>query len=182
MKKLALLLALVVAFPALASAQKYPYGPEGKKMDGAEILLSAINKKLTQKEKEIIDERLKYRDLHRTEALEQGKKATEALSALMEAYPEYKEVLEDISFMHTYFVEFAEGKRSRSVKQVYGYIFQQLESFYQRFEKLPEEVAEQALEIVDHDYWIEISQENLSLKALGNRAKVVTGVYDTEWF
>ena len=181
MKKATLFLALVFALPVLAAAQNYPYEPEGKIMDDAEQIVQIISQ-LSKKEKKAIEEKIKYREVYRKEALVQAEKAEESLKALIKAYPDHEETLKTLSDMHTYFVEFSTLKHGKNEKQIYGYIFQQLESFYALLEELPDDLADITYEIVNHNYWIEISQESLTLPRMGAKAKVITGVFESKYF
>lgn len=185
MKKTALLLTLVLALPVLASAQNYPYGPEGKIMDGAERFVQKIHKMSRKQALKAAEEEQKKQQ-SKEEAIAQFNKADEALKVLAEAYPEHYENLDAIYHMHQFFKDFSSNEYKEyyvdSRKAAFGNIFQQLECVYQRLEKLPEDVQAQAYEILNHQYWIEVSQQSYNLVGLGAAAKRETGVFESDYF
>lgn len=188
MKKMALLLVLAFVLPAAASAYEFPYGREGKIMASVENLMKEADKKnkeqlqKAQEDAKKAEEEEKAKEKMRITAQQEAQKATEALLALQEAYPEYAEEVARFSRIHTYFVGFADGKNAKSRKEAFGNIFMQLEYFYSCLEDLPEEVSNQVYEIMNHQYWIQFSEYSYSLRGLGPAAKRETGVFDSDYF
>lgn len=158
MKKFLFIILSVLLLPAALPAQQVFLGREGKIMAMGDCLSQALKQK--------VNNYARSNDM-KAVATAQTKKASNALNALLKAYPEYAEQISAVIFSHDNLVKTA--AQTEDTKDVLDDLTVQMSflnndiSFLQKANK---DVAEQVRQIVKHDYWLSCKNEAVSLDKL----------------